>query len=161
MIIETEPSGLMMIRYKLYFNQHTPDPEDASIFAYFQAHDLEARRELHEEHEGTPYKVLHFGQCYLGQHVHELAELYKRGVEHTVLAQHLCQVLTQTGDLAIRTVTDGLEAAACQALANALATQLHATTAFETTEERNLRVILDEAVVREAVLASQQAAGEL
>ena len=66
MIVETEPSGLMMIRYKFYFNQHSPDPEDPWVLAYFQEHGLEPRRELHEEHEGIPYKVWHFGQCYLG-----------------------------------------------------------------------------------------------
>jgi hypothetical protein len=56
MIIETEPSGLMMIRYKFYFNQQSPDPEDPWVQAYFQEHGLEPRRELHEEHEGSPYK---------------------------------------------------------------------------------------------------------
>ena len=69
MIIETEPSGLMMIRYKFYFNQQNADPEDPWVLAYFQEHSLEPRRELHEEHEGIPYKVFHFGQCYLGRHV--------------------------------------------------------------------------------------------
>ena len=54
MIIETEPSGLMMIRYKFYFNQQSPDPEDPWVQAYFQEHGLEPRRELHEEHEGIP-----------------------------------------------------------------------------------------------------------
>src|SRR5262252_5870080 len=50
----------MMIRYKLYFNQQTPDPEDPWVLAYFQEHGLEPRRELQEEHEGVPYKVWHF-----------------------------------------------------------------------------------------------------
>ena len=75
MIIETEPSGLMMIRYKFYFNQQSPDPEDPWVLAYFQEHGLEPRRELHEEHEGIPYKVFHFGQCYLGRHVTELVDV--------------------------------------------------------------------------------------
>ena len=38
MIVETEPSGLMMIRYKFYFNQQSPDPEDAWVLAeYFRS----------------------------------------------------------------------------------------------------------------------------
>lgn len=158
MIIETEPSGLMMIRYKFYFSQQTPDPEDPWILAYLEDHQLEARRELQEEHAGIPYKVLHFGQCYLGRHVNALGELYQRGIEHTVLAQRLYTVLTHMEDPAVRTVTMALDDAACQALARTLAAQLHSATQFETTEERNLRVILDEAVVRAAVLAHQQAA---
>jgi len=151
-IIETEPSGLMMIRYKLYFNQQSPDPEDPWVLLYFQEHGLEPRRELHEEHEGTPYKVFHFGQCYLGRHVAELSELYQRGIEHTVLAQYLLEFLSHTADPALRTATAGLDAAACKELTTTMAAQLHATTQFETTEDRNLRVMLDDSVVREAFL---------
>ncbi len=72
MIIETEPAGLMMLRYKLYFNQQTPDPEAAWILDYFQEHDLHPRRELWEEHEGVTFRLLHFGQCYLGRHAQAL-----------------------------------------------------------------------------------------
>ena len=152
MIIETEPNGLMMIRYKLYFNQQSPDPEDPWVLSYFQEHGLEPRRELHEEHEGTPYKVFHFGQCYLGRHVAELSELYQRGIEHTVLAQYLLEFLSHTEDAALHTATAGLDAAACKALTTTMAAQLHAITQFETTEDRNLRVVLDDSVVREAFL---------
>ncbi|MBM3224237.1 MAG: hypothetical protein FJZ47_10590 [Candidatus Tectomicrobia bacterium] len=154
MIVETEPSGLMMIRYKLYFNQQTPDPEDPWVLAYLQEHGLEPRRELHEEHEGIPYTVLHFGQCYLGRHVGELGELYKRGVEHTVLANHLLDMLSHSTDEALRAATAGLDAAACKTLMTTMAGQLYAQAQFETTEDRNLRVLIDEAVVREALLTS-------
>jgi hypothetical protein len=152
MIVETEPSGLMMIRYKLYFNQQSPDPEDAWVLAYLQEHGLEPRRELHEEHEGIPYKVFHFGQCYLGRHVAELGALYQRGIEHTVLAQHLLDFLSHTLDADLCAATAGLDAAARQELATSVAARLHATAQFETTEDRNLRVVIDESAVREAFL---------
>jgi hypothetical protein len=155
-IIETEPNGLMMIRYKLYFNQQSPDPEDPWVLAYFQEHGLEPRRELHEEHEGIPYKVFHFGQCYLGRHVAGLAELYQRGIEHTVLAQYLLEFLSHTEDTALCTATAGLDAAARQELTTTMAVQLHAITRFETTEDRNLRVVLDNSVVREAFLGLRE-----
>lgn len=151
MIIETEPNGLMMIRYKFYFNQQNPDPEDAWVLAYFQEHGLEPRRELHEAHEGIPYKVCHFGQCYLGRHVAQLSELYQRGVEHTVLAQYLMEFLSHTDDPALRPVTADLDAAARQALTTAVAAQLHAAAQFETTEDRHLRVVLEDSVVRQAL----------
>jgi hypothetical protein len=152
MIVETEPSGLMMLRYKFYFNQQSPDPEDPWVLAYFQEHGLEPRRELQEEHEGVPYKVWHFGQCYLGRHVAELSVLYQRGIEHTVLAQHLLDLLNHTEDAALRTATAGLDAAARKELTTVVAARLHATTQFETTEDRNLRVVLDDSVAREALL---------
>ena len=152
MIVDTEPAGLMMVRYKLYFNQQTPDPEDAWVMAYFQEHGLQPRRELWEEHDGVTYKLLHFGQCYLGSHVSALGELYQRGIEHTVLAQHLLEMLAHTEDAALRAVTADLDDAARKALATAAAMRLHAQTTFETTEDRNLRVMLDEAVAREVLL---------
>ena len=156
MIIETEPSGLMMIRYKFYFNRQSPDPEDPWVLAYFQEHGLEPRRELYEEHEGIPYIVCHFGQCYLGRHVEPLSELYKRGIEHTVLAQHLLECLEHTDDAALHTATAGLDDAARKALTTTLAAQLHTTAQFEATEDNNLRVVLDHSVVREAFLALRE-----
>jgi hypothetical protein len=156
MIVETEPSGFMMMRYKFYFNQQNPDPEDPWVLAYFQEHGLEPRRELHEEHEGMPYKVWHFGQCYLGRHVAELSALYQRGIEHTVLAQHLLDFLSHTEDAALRTAIAGLDAAARQALTTTVAAQLHATARFETTEDRNLRVVIDDSVVHAAFLTLRE-----
>jgi hypothetical protein len=152
MIVETEPSGLMMIRYKFYFNQQNADPEDAWVLAYFQEHGLQPRRELHEEHEGIPYRVFHFGQCYLGRHVTELGALYQRGIEHTVLAQYLLDFLSHTEDADLGEATARLDATARQELTTTVAAQLHATTQFETTEDRNLRVVIADSVVREAFL---------
>jgi hypothetical protein len=159
MIVETEPSGLMMLRYKFYFNQQSPDPEDAWVQAYFQEYGLEPRRELHEEHEGIPYKVFHFGQCYLGRHVAELGALYQRGIEHTVLAQYLLDFLSHTEDADLCATIAELDAAARQALTTTVAARLHATTQFETTEDRNLRVAIDDRVVREALLTLQESRG--
>ena len=152
MIVETEPSGLMMLRYKFYFNQQSPDPEDPWVLAYFQEHGLEPRRELHEEHEGIPYKVFHFGQCYLGRHVTELSALYQRGIEHTVLAQYLLDFLSHTQNADLREATAGLDDAARQALTTTVAARLHATAQFETTEDRNLQVVIDDSVIRAAFL---------
>lgn len=153
MIIETEPAGLMMLRYKLYFNQHTPDPEDAWVLDYFQEYDLHPRRELWEEHDGATYRLLHFGQCYLGRHVQALGALYQRGIEHTVLAQHLLALINQSEDATLRAAMAALDEVARKALSVTVAAQLHAQTTFETTEDRNLRVMLDEAVAHAALLA--------
>jgi hypothetical protein len=156
MIVETEPNGLMMIRYKLYFNQQNADPEDPWVLAYFQEHGLEPRRELHEEHDGIPFKVFHFGQCYLGRHVTALGALYQRGIEHTVLAQYLFDFLSHTEDVGLSEATAGLDTPARQELTTILAAQLHATAQFETTEDRNLRVVIDDSVVREAFLTLRE-----
>ena len=103
--------------------------------------------------EVIPYKVWHFGQCYLGRHVTELGALYQRGIEHTVLAQYLLDWLSHTQDATLREATAGLDAAAQKELATTVAARLHATAQFETAEDRNLRVVIDESVVREVFLA--------
>jgi hypothetical protein len=152
MIVQSEPTGLMMVRYKLYFNQQHPDPEDPWVLAYLQEHGLEPRRQLAEAHDGIPYKVLHFGQCYLGRHVSKLGELYQRGVEHTALAQHIEQLLKMAEDATVRALVAPLEAATMHTLCTELAAQLYPTARFEATPERDLQVGIDAAVVSQAFL---------
>jgi hypothetical protein len=155
MIIQTEPADLLMVRYKLYFNQQHPDPEDPWVQTYLQEHGLEPRRQLKEEHDGMPYTVLHFGQCYLGRHIEAIGQLYQRGIEHTVLAQHLLQMLAEADDTAWRSTVAHLDAAGQGAVAAELAAQLHAAAHFEVTAEGNLQVRVDTAVVAAALQARQ------
>jgi hypothetical protein len=155
-IIQAEPADLLMVRYKLYFNQQHPDPEDPWVLEYLYQHGLEPRRQLEEEHEGIPYKVLHFGQCYLGRHIDKLGELYQRGIEHTALAQHIEQLLGVAEDSAVRTALAPLDATARHAVTTALAAQLHATARFDVTPERDLQVIIDAGAVAQAFLTLQQ-----
>jgi hypothetical protein len=155
MIVQAEPADLLMVRYKLYFNQQSPDPEDPWVLAYLHDHGLEPRRQLDEEHDGVPYKILHFGQCYLGRHIDKLGELYQRGVEHSALAQHIAHMLSTAEDVTVRTTVAQLDAATLQALTAALAAQLHASARFEVVPERDLQVSIDAAVVAQAFLARQ------
>jgi hypothetical protein len=144
MIIQTEPADLLMVRYKLYFNQHSPDPEDAWVLTYLQEHGLEPRRQLAETYEDVLYTVLHFGQCYLGRHIEAIGTLYRRGIEHSALAEHIQQVLSE------------VDITAAQALAADLAAQLHVQARFEVTAEGNLQVSIDTATVRAAWQALEQ-----
>ena len=155
MIVETEPADLLMVRFKLYFNQQRPDPEDSWVFAYFEEHKLEPRRVLHEEHEGIPYKVLHFGQCYLRRHIEALGNLYQRGIEHTVLAQHIHELLSTAEDEVVRTAVAPLDTNALSDTATTLAAQLHTAARFEPTEEKQLRAVIAPKTVQEAFVALQ------
>jgi hypothetical protein len=138
MIIQAEPADMLMVRYKLYFNQHSPDPEDPWVLTYLQEHGLEPRRQLAETHEDVPYTVLHFGQCYLGRHIEAIGTLYRRGIEHSALAEHIQQVLSE------------VDITAAQAVAADLAAQLHAQARFDVTAEGNLQVSIDTATVTAA-----------
>jgi hypothetical protein len=82
--------------------------------------------------------------------------LYQRGIEHTVLAQYLLDFLSHTQDADLCEATAGLDAAARQELTTTVAARLHATAQFETTEDRNLRVVIDDSVVREALLTGRE-----
>lgn len=158
MIVESEPNGFLMVRYKLYFNQQTPDPEDAWVLAYLDEHGLQPRRQLDETHQGIPYKVLHFGQCYLRQHIHPLGALYQRGVEHAALRHHICSLLDETEVSAVRAAWDALDAAARQDLVATLTTQLHEKAHFEVSEQQELLVSIDTAAVMMAVIALRSTA---
>ena len=150
MIVETEPNGLTMVRFKLFFSQQRADPEDPWVLDYLREHGLEARRELMEEHEGIPYKVLHFGQCYLGRHVLPLRELYQRGIEYTVLAQHIGNCLSQAEDAAMRAFVESSSAAEIADVTSTLATRLHEKAQFAETAEHTLGVAIAADAIREA-----------
>lgn len=151
MIVHAEPTDMLMVRYKLYFNQHSPDPEDAWVLTYLQEHGLEPRRQLKETHDDVPYMVLHFGQCYLGRHVVALGQLYQRGIEYTALAQHLQQLFSATDQPAVQAAIAILDATAQEAVAIELTAQLHDRARFEVTAEGNLQVYIDVAVVTAAL----------
>jgi hypothetical protein len=85
--------------------------------------------------------------------------LYQRGIEHTVLAQYLLDWLEHTEDADLREATARLDAAARQELTTTVAAQLHTTAQFETTEDRNLRVVIDDTIVREALLTLRRSMG--
>lgn len=150
MIVETEPNGLTMVRFKLYFNQQRADPEDPWVLDYLREHDLEARRELAEEHEGIPYKVLHFGQCYIGRHVPSLREMYQRGIEYTVLAQHVGNCLPQAEDADVRAFVESSSEAEIAEVAATLAACLHEQAQFAETDEHTLGVAIAADAIREA-----------
>lgn len=155
MIVESEPNGFLMVRYKLYFNQQSPDPEDAWVLAYLDEHGLQPRRRLDEKHQGVPYKVLHFGQCYLKRHVHQLGELYQRGVEYTVLCQHVHSLLDATEDTTVHTAWAGLDETACQDVVTTLTDQLHERAHFEMSDQHELQVTIEAATVVDAFIALQ------
>jgi hypothetical protein len=160
-IIESEPNGLMMVRYKFYFNQPHPDPEDPWILAYLQENRLQPRRELQEEHEGVTYTVYHFGQCYLAQHVGNIGDLYKKGVAHSALAQRILDILETSSDEGVHQVVDHLDDQACYNRLAGLAAQLYDEARFETGDQQQLAVYIDAERVLGAFWAAQATEAEV
>lgn len=155
MIIESEPNGMLMVRYKFYFNQLHPDPEDPWILDYLKTNGLEPRRVLQEEHEGVPYKLYHFGQCYLARHLGNLGDLYKKGIEHSALAYHMLELLDTSQDEAVQCAWDALDDIASFKLMLALAVELYDQTEFDASEDRQqLGVSIDPDLVVQAFFRS-------
>ncbi len=158
MIVESEPNGILMVRYKFYFNQQQADPEDPWVLDYLRENGLEPRRELQEEHDGVPYKLLHFGQCYLARHVGNIGNLYKKGMEHSALAHHILDRLNESTDDVVRQAADSLDDDASYDMALALAAQLYEQARFDTSEEQQqLAVAIDSDIVIEAFLQMRNA----
>ncbi len=160
MIIESEPNGMLMVRYKFYFNQIFADPEDAWVLDYLKEQRLEPRRELEEEHDGVPYKLLHFGQCYLARHVRAIGDLYKKGVEHSALANRLLDILNESPDLMVQEALGRLEELPrCKVLLR-LAAQLYEQADFEASDnQQQLAVAIDPDVVVRAFVEDQASDG--
>lgn len=148
MIIESEPNGLLMVRYKFYFNQQFADPEDAWVLDYLQENGLQPRRELQEEYEGVSYKVLHFGQCYLARHVGSIGDLYKKGVEHSALANRILEILNESPDADVQQALESLEdLPRFEAVLN-VALQLYEHAEFEASDDQQqLAVAIDPDIV--------------
>jgi len=153
MIIDSEPNGMLMVRYKFYFNQRHADPEDPWILDYLETHGLEPRRVLEEEYEGVPYKLYHFGQCYLARHLSALGDLYKKGIEHSALAKHLLDLLDSSEDEAVQQAWDALDDMTSFQMMLDLAATLYDQACFDVGEDpQHLGVAIEPDVVVQAFL---------
>ena len=148
MIIESEPNGMLMVRYKFYFNQAFADPEDQWVLDYIEEHHLEPRRVLHEEHEGVPFSLYHFGQCYLARHISEIGKLYQKGVKHSALANRIMSILEESSGPGVREALQTLEEIPRYKAVMELAMQLYEHADFETSDDQQqLAVAIDTDVV--------------
>lgn len=75
MFMEVQPTGIFMSRVSLFFDEQHPDREDEHVEKYLELARLEPKRTLTVSRDGREYRVLQFGQCYLGQHFLALREL--------------------------------------------------------------------------------------
>ena len=59
-------------RVLLLFEPDMSSSGDTEVFEYLRAHDLEPRRQYHEQRDGKDYLVYYFGHCYLEPHLSAL-----------------------------------------------------------------------------------------
>ena len=59
-------------RVLLLFDAEQESSEDERVVSYLSQHNLEPRRQYHEQRDGKEYLVYYFGHCYLEDHLSAL-----------------------------------------------------------------------------------------
>jgi len=142
MWMEFTPKDWLMIRVGLIFCEGDPDPEDAWVRSYLDAHQLAPRHQEKEERDGITCEVLYFGQCYLGQHLRHLQELYQKGLERSLIMEKLRELRRSPNDHLPDCLT-GLDDGRFEACLPALAEALHPGANFSTDSDDYPTVTLD------------------
>ncbi len=113
---------------------------------------------LEEEHEGVPYKLYHFGQCYLARHLRPLGDLYKKGIEHSALAKHMLDLLDTHEDEVVQQAWDALDDMTSFQMMLDLAAALYDQAQFDAREDgQELAIAIDPEVVVHAFLRAVSA----
>lgn len=146
MLMEFTPKDWFMMRVGLIFREGDPDPEDPWVRSYLDEQQLVPRHQVKEERNGIPCEVLYFGQCYLGQHLHALQNLYQKGLERSLLVEKLRESRRPQGDSSMNWPIE-LDDDAFEAILPALAEALHEQVSFGTDSQGYLPFTLDPALV--------------
>jgi hypothetical protein len=146
MWMEFTPKDWLMMRVGLIFREGEPDPEDPWVRSYLQEQQLVPRHQVKEERNGIPCEVLYFGQCYLGQHLQPLQELYQKGLERSLLLEKLRELRRSHSEAALSWPVE-MDDHAFETLLPSLAEALHARVSFGADSEGYLSVTLDPTLV--------------
>jgi hypothetical protein len=91
MRVEFQETGMAMARFSLFFSEEKPHENDAQIKQYLEQNKLTPKRVFRVLKDGERFQVMHFGQCYLGQHLDNLcyaaeADPVEVGAEDRIVA---------------------------------------------------------------------------
>jgi hypothetical protein len=150
MWMEFTPKDRLMVRVGLIFREGDPDPEDPWVRSYLSEQHLVSRHQGKEERNGIPCEVLYFGQCYLGQHLHALQEIYQNGLERSLLLERLRELRCPQSDGAMGWPVE-MDDKAFEILLPPLAEALHAQVSFGSDSEGYLSVTLNPSLVTGAL----------
>ena len=146
MWMEFTPKDWLMMRVGLIFREGEPDPEDPWVRSYLEARQLVPRHRGKEERNGIACEVLYFGQCYLGQHLSALQELYQKGLERSLIMEKLWELRRSPSDHSLDCLAS-LDDRTFEAWLPALADAFHPEVNFGTDSDGYLTVALDPTLV--------------
>ena len=137
----------------LAFSTEHPDPEDETIKAYLDEHELIPKAQGTDTFEDQDFEVLYFGGCYLGTHLDVISDMQRQAVEHQLLTVDIERILQVTTAPETRRVADQMPAPQMQGLIATLVQEFHQDTSFGANEAGYLRVTLEPAVIEQRFLA--------
>ena len=132
----------------LIFMRQRPDPEDEDVKHYLAEHALEPRRAFDTTYEERDCTIWQFGGCYLGQHLHAIADIQKVYLEAEILAHEIARLVKQDGAAELRETAAQLSDDRLQELISCLVKEFHQESAFASDAQGNVVVVLDPMVVR-------------
>ena len=145
MFIKVEPAGFFMYSVQLIYDLEKPDSEDQQVRDYLVENELEPKYQGTGEYEGRNCESMLFGGCYLGKHLQKIGEIQRRAVESEILTEEIQKHLSSA-------ISNGLSAEddQRQEVVLRLVQEFHQDSVFQTNENGELAVSLDEKEVAEA-----------
>ena len=145
MFIKVEDAGFFMYTVKLIYDLEKPDSEDQQVRDYLLENELEPKYQGTRDYEGRNSELMQFGGCYLGKHLQKIGEIQRHAVETEILTEeiqkHLCSAFSNG-----LSTEDGQR----EEVVPRLVQEFHPHSVFQTGENGELVVSLDEKTVIEA-----------
>ncbi len=145
MFIKVEPAGFFMYSVQLIYDLEKPDSEDQQVRDYLVENELEPKYQGTGELEGSNCETMQFGGCYLGKHLQKIGEIQRRAVETEILTEEI-QMHLSTAFSSGLSADDGQR----DEVVPRLVQEFHQDSVFQTNENGELAVSLDEKEVVEA-----------
>ena len=152
MFINVEPAEFFMYRVKLIFDLEQPDSEDQQVRDYMTEHELEPRYLHTQELDERQCEVMQFGGCYLGRHLDRIGQIQRSAVEVELLTAEIESLLSAASEemLLPPLLSQMLSKEKRQDTIAGLVEEFHQESSFETTENGDLKAVLDGEMVRAA-----------
>lgn len=152
MFIKTEPAGFFMYTVHFIYDLDKPDSEDQQVKDYLIEHELEPKYQSTGDYQGSNCESMQFGGCYLGKHLQKIGEIQRHAVETEILTEEIQMHLGSA-------FSDGLSNrdGPHERVVPQLVQEFHQDSVFQTNENGELAVSLDE---KEVVEAARRLLGE-
>ena len=145
MFIKVEPKEFFMYSVTLLYDLEDPNSEDQEVRDYLAEHELEPKYQGIGDYEGRHSETMYFGGCYLGKHLQRIGEIQRRAVEAEIIEAEIEHHLASATNSPVSIPDERRQETMAK-----LVEKFHNESSFQTNDNGELCVSLDEAVVVEA-----------